>query len=578
MADGDLSDCQKRVLGEAVRAVEAGPGSGKTRALVARFVQTANQRRGGVAFLSFTNAAVDEVRQRTGGATHLLRAPHFVGTIDSFLHRFVVTPAEIQRLGRSPSYLASWAVLGEDQWLRLKDVEMRSRGIALSSFLMDDHGRVDLAPGLDQEQRAYLAAIDEAGQREQLRGFAARRIVNYNKAGVWDSNTARVKAWQLLDGAAGQAAIARLGRRFCEFLVDEAQDCDAPEINILRRLATVSHVVLVADPDQAIFEFRGGQRELFCGYRDEHVDDEKKFISLNVNHRSTGAICEVISALRVAGQGTIEPTDRTDHGAPVLVLAGTPAQQRAKFEQALADAGIPTIGAAVLAHRVSTVRAVLGHGGERQTQAGGNHLARACTALRNDASSVGERLEALEKVERLVLSLFDWTADEGAISTTRQLELLERRPAWLRVVAARLVAAVNDCSSAQEFGTTARLYLAQALAGSARELVPLGGRLQKPDDAHWTAFSADVIVVARLGHGTVHSAKGKEYDAVLLALPRSGPHNGLDDWEADENSEARRVLYVGASRARQLLAFGAGAQAKRVAALLQTHKVDVIVH
>jgi superfamily I DNA/RNA helicase len=577
VADGYLSNNQKRVLGTAVRAVEAGPGSGKTRALVARFVQTANRQRGGVAFLSFTNAAIDEVRQRTGGATHLLKAPHFVGTIDSFLHRFVVTPADIPRLGKSPSYLASWADLGEDQWLRLQDVEMRSRGISLSSFLMDERGRVDLAPGLNQEQRAYLAAIDAAGQREQLRRYATRRIVSYNNAGVWDSNTARVKAWQLLGGPAGQAAIARLGRRFCEFLVDEAQDCDAPEINILRRLATVSHVVLVADPDQAIFEFRGGQPELFCGYRDELLNDNKRFISLNVNHRSTGAICEVISALRAASQGAIEAADRTHHGAPVLVLAGTPPQQRAKFEQALADAGIPTVKAAVLAHRASTVRAVLGHGKERQTQAAGNHLARACTTLRSDATSVGERLEALETVERLVLSLFDWAADEGAIGTRRRLELLERRPEWLRVIAARLVGAVNDCSSAQEFGTTARRYLDQALTGSTRELVPLGARLQKPDDAHWTAFSADAVVATRLGHATVHSAKGKEYDAVLLALPKGAPHDGLEDWEAGENSEARRVLYVGASRARHLLAFGAGAQATRVAELLRAHRVDVVV-
>jgi hypothetical protein len=242
-------------------------------------------------------------------------------------------------------------------------------------------------------------------------------------------------------------------------------------------------------------------------------------------------------------------------------------------------------GICPIAYQMSAVRAIedacgvtIDSGPIRlQTKAAGNHLARACTALRSDTSSVGERLEALEKVERLVLSLFDWAEDEGAIGTRRRLELLERPLEWLRVIAARLVAAVTDCSSAQEFGTTARQYLVDALTGSTRELVPLGSRLQKPDDAHWTAFSADAVVAAKPGHGTVHSAKGKEYDAVLLALPKSGPHNGLDDWAAGENSEARRVLYVGASRARSLLAFGAGTQATRLAALFKAHKVDVIV-
>ena len=87
------------------------PGSGKTRALVARFLQTAAAQHRGVALLSFTNAAVDEVRRRTGGSAQALKAPHFVGTIDSFLHRFIVTPAEVLRLRRTPTYLASWSTL-----------------------------------------------------------------------------------------------------------------------------------------------------------------------------------------------------------------------------------------------------------------------------------------------------------------------------------------------------------------------------------------------------------------------------------------------------------------------------------
>ena len=78
-------------------------------------------------------------------------------------------------------------------------------------------------------------------------------------------------------------------------------------------------------------------------------------------------------------------------------------------------------------------------------------------------------------------------------------------------------------------------------------------------------------------HGTIHSSKGKEYDAVLLALPKTGPHVGLDDWEAGVNSEPRRVLYVGASRARLLLAFGAGSQATRIADRLRADNVSVLV-
>src|ERR1017187_3016695 len=98
----ELSDEQRRVLDPGTRVVEAGPGSGKTRALVQRYIESTGSGSGGVVMLSFTNAAIDEVRRRTRSTPKILQAPHFVGTIDSFLHRFIVTPTEVARLRRLP--------------------------------------------------------------------------------------------------------------------------------------------------------------------------------------------------------------------------------------------------------------------------------------------------------------------------------------------------------------------------------------------------------------------------------------------------------------------------------------------
>ncbi|WP_371272122.1 UvrD-helicase domain-containing protein [Streptomyces sp. cf124] len=55
-------------------AQSACPGAGKTRAMVARFLKrTAEEPRRGIALISFTNAAVDEVRRRCGNADAPLR-------------------------------------------------------------------------------------------------------------------------------------------------------------------------------------------------------------------------------------------------------------------------------------------------------------------------------------------------------------------------------------------------------------------------------------------------------------------------------------------------------------------------
>ncbi|MDR2374130.1 MAG: ATP-binding domain-containing protein [Bifidobacteriaceae bacterium] len=53
----------------------------------------------------------------------------------------------------------------------------------------------------------------------------------------------------------------------------------------------------------------------------------------------------------------------------------------------------------------------------------------------------------------------------------------------------------------------------------------------------------------------IRAVKGAEFEAVVVALPskaRGGRHV-LDDWQNGENTEARRVLYVGVSRAKKLV-------------------------
>lgn len=55
----------------------------------------------------------------------------------------------------------------------------------------------------------------------------------------------------------------------------------------------------------------------------------------------------------------------------------------------------------------------------------------------------------------------------------------------------------------------------------------------------------------------VHAVKGDEFDAVIYGLPTRtiGGSHVLNDWEQGANTEARRVLYVGVSRARLLVVF-----------------------
>src|SRR5699024_5574564 len=95
---------------------EACPGAGKTQTIVERFVQrgdSENSQRG-VALITFTNAAAEEAQRRCAHEPELLRAPNFVGTIDSFIIRFFAAPFYKPKFRRSSTSRVSCSRLDFD--------------------------------------------------------------------------------------------------------------------------------------------------------------------------------------------------------------------------------------------------------------------------------------------------------------------------------------------------------------------------------------------------------------------------------------------------------------------------------
>ena len=77
--------------------MRAAPGSGKTWTSCRRFIwRAANWPHpvGGLALLSFTNAAIREFKTATinVGQRDLLSDPNYVGTFDSFVERYILAP------------------------------------------------------------------------------------------------------------------------------------------------------------------------------------------------------------------------------------------------------------------------------------------------------------------------------------------------------------------------------------------------------------------------------------------------------------------------------------------------------
>ena len=86
--------------------MSACPGSGKTTVLLAKLKLLADRmpfvNGAGICVLSHTNVAVDEIRKRLSGyADKLLSYPNYIGTIQSFVDKFVTMPYLRKIAGRN---------------------------------------------------------------------------------------------------------------------------------------------------------------------------------------------------------------------------------------------------------------------------------------------------------------------------------------------------------------------------------------------------------------------------------------------------------------------------------------------
>jgi len=118
----------------------------------------------------------------------------------------------------------------------------------------------------------------------------------------------------LLDPERGPALAARLRRRHPWALIDEFQDTDPVQWDIFHRVwaapaaagaddgpAPDGGVMIVGDPKQAIYGFRGADVHTYLRARDELRADGAAQVVLDVNRRSSTALVDAVNALLVRG-------------------------------------------------------------------------------------------------------------------------------------------------------------------------------------------------------------------------------------------------------------------------------------
>jgi len=129
--------------------IAACPGAGKTKVMVERARRSTSARRNaagrGLAFLSFTKAAVSELESRLyrEGVIGMPAFPHFVGTFDGFLWQFLIAPFGIQGVADAPKLIPDKGKLEISPTPKLRSLPLecfdRATGLAIQAKL-DKHG------------------------------------------------------------------------------------------------------------------------------------------------------------------------------------------------------------------------------------------------------------------------------------------------------------------------------------------------------------------------------------------------------------------------------------------------------
>src|SRR4051812_16074936 len=290
--------------------VLAGPGTGKTTTLVEAVVDRVAR---GVApdrvlVLTFSRKAADELRERIAGRVGRTVAEPAAYTFHSWCYALVrahAAPGELPRLLSQPERDVRIRELlqghsegaGLVAWPTALRPALRTRGFAREVAALFDRARergVDGAAlhalGVAHDRPAWVAAATFLD--EYLDVLDARGEVDY--AGLVAA------AGRLL---ARRDVAADVQSRYRAVFVDEYQDTDPSQERLLQALAGGGRdLVVVGDPDQSIYGFRGAEVANILEFADRFPTADGRpaaVLTLGVSRRTGG---ELLAASRAVAE------------------------------------------------------------------------------------------------------------------------------------------------------------------------------------------------------------------------------------------------------------------------------------
>ena len=531
--------------------LRAAPGSGKTWTSCRRFIwRAANwpHRVGGLALLSFTNAAIREFKTATinVGRRDLLSDPNYVGTFDSFVERYILAPFGhlLTRANKRPRLFpgprpGDWNNTRLKVW---KDGQ-GGRRIPVRAW--------EVIPYPDGAKLRFKASPTSGNLPLAAANDAVRELLSL---GVYTHAQRVFWACRLLFKRPHIAEL--LAGRFPEIIVDEAQDSNAWLLVLLNCLREKgARVTLVGDPDQCIFEFSMADATSLPNLKTKWSIPERPLSqSFRCNNQIAAAVRNVGGNAYFTGAG--DGASEWHRAFVVEESSKTHSESVAAFQRLVDQGGVSINSAAIVCRAHRQLESLRGKLNYTNLQGKAKDLAKAAFLrdFRHDYRRASQSVERIvreltgddplwERIdtdpqsrERMAVALAIWTFVKSPDRLTPVSQLGHTWIPSIRKQLANLIEEIGlqcDAKLGHHIKTTG--------LSAAQKALPL--------------FES-VHEFPKVRQDTIHQVKGESIDAVLVIGSTKFWNSVMAAVRRGDNTEDRRLAYVAMTRARHLLVVG----------------------